>query len=50
MTEDATIIENANAFKMLLNQLDFARAPMNEQMVLHPQAPFICSKDTYPFK
>jgi hypothetical protein len=32
MTEDATIIEHVNAFKML-NQLDFARAPMNEQIV-----------------
>jgi hypothetical protein len=33
MTEDATIIEHVNASKMLLNQLDFARAPMNEQIM-----------------
>ncbi len=33
MTEDATIIEHVNASKMLLNELDFARAPMNEQIM-----------------
>jgi hypothetical protein len=32
-TKDATIIEHVNAFKMLLSQFDFARAPMNEQIV-----------------
>jgi hypothetical protein len=30
MAEDAFIIEHANAFKMLLSQMDFAGAPMNE--------------------
>jgi hypothetical protein len=33
MTENPTIIEHVNAFKVLLSQLDFARAPMNEQIV-----------------
>jgi hypothetical protein len=33
MTKDATIIEHVIAFKMLLSQLDFVRAPMNDQIV-----------------
>jgi len=30
IAEDAIITEHANAFKILLSQMDFARAPMSE--------------------
>jgi hypothetical protein len=30
MAEDAIITKHANAFKMLLSQVDFAGAPMSE--------------------
>jgi hypothetical protein len=30
MAEDAIITEHANAFKILLSQMDFVIAPMNE--------------------